>query len=110
MNRVLSGGLFVVGLLVATIATWNIYFGTPPVSQIILGAIGLGLAVFFAITLRENPDIRRIAVFALLALTILMVVPAAWSALQGTSLNALQITIALLGAIIFFVNMRMLPR
>lgn len=110
MNRTISAVLFVLGLLTATIVTWNIYFGSPPPSQIVMGALGLGVALFFAVTLRENPDIQRGAVFALLVLATLMVAPAAWGAFQGSPLTALQIIIALLGAILFFVNLRMLPR
>lgn len=110
MNRMISAVLFVLGLLAATITTWNIYFGSPPASQIVLGAIGLAIAIFFAVTLRENSDIQRGAVFALLVLATLMVAPAAWGAFQGLPLTALQVIIALLGAVLFFINLRMLPR
>jgi hypothetical protein len=102
--------LYFLALVAAVVAIWNIHFGTPPAGQIAIGTIGVGLAFFFVITLQENPVIQRLGVFGLMALEVLMVGPAVWRGFIGTPLQGLQIATALIGAILFFVNWRMLPR
>lgn len=110
MSRMFSGVLYLLGLAAAVVAVWNVYFSAPLPSQVIIGAIGLLLAFFFAITLQENPAIQRLSVFGLMALEVLMVGPAVWRAFVGAPLQGLQIATAVIGAVLFFVNWRMLPR
>ena len=109
--RLLGGFLYVVGCLLALIASWNVHFGEGViVGQLVVGFIGLGFAFFYATTLKENPQIQLVATGGLALLACVMLVPAMWRAFTGAALNGAQIATAVLGGLLIFVNWRMLPR
>jgi hypothetical protein len=110
MSRTVGGILGVLGLIAALIATWNIHFAEAPVGQIIIGALGLGLAFFFSITIQENPRIQRASVFGLMVADSVMIAPLVWKLFVGNPVTGLQVVTAVVGAILLFINWRMLPR
>ncbi len=89
---------------------WNIHFDELRLGQIVIGALGLALALFFVLTLQENPRIQRAAVFGMMAVEVVMTGPPVWQVFTGDRVHTLQIAVAAVGAILMFVNWRMLPR
>ena len=110
MSRVLGGIISVVGLVLASIAIYNIYFSEPLIGQIVIGACALVIAFAYAITLQENPHFQRVAVFVLMGISGLMLIPSIWFVFTGAQVNGLQIIVAIFGAVLLFVCWRMLPR
>jgi hypothetical protein len=110
MSRIVGGVVYILGLLAAVIAVWNVNFDSAPISQIVIGIVGLILAFLFVVTLQENPNIQRAGVFGMIALEIIMIAPTVWRAFAGVAITQLQIALALVGVMLLFVNWRMLPR
>ena len=110
MARKIGGILASSSLLLALIATFNVHFGEPPPGQIIIGALALILAFVFTASLQDSPNIQRIATFGLMAEEALMIVPTILQSFTGQAVSGVQIVVTFIGAILFFISWRMLPR
>jgi hypothetical protein len=111
MARIIGGIIAAVGFLFALLATINVHFVSDfPLSRVIIGAIGLALAFGYAVFIRENSTVQRVALLVIMGLCVLMTGPILVNLFIGTTVTALQIVTAILGFVLFFIGWRMLPR
>jgi hypothetical protein len=111
MARLIGGVISIIGYILGLIAIVNIQLLQHVLApQLIIGSIGLVVAFIFTATLQENPQAQRIASYMLIGLGALMSLPVIFMAFSGAEIIILQILTAVIGLVLMFVSLRMVPR
>jgi hypothetical protein len=111
MAITIAGIISLLGYLFALVAVVNFHFSSDvPLGRAIIGAIGLIIAFLYTISIQEKPLLQRIATFCLLGLAVVMAAPSIWRLFWGTDITVAQVTLAVLGSVLFFICWQMLPR
>ncbi len=111
MARIVGGFITFVGLILAGIAAFNVYFADGLIiGQVVVGVLGLIAAFALTATFQEHPMVQRILAIGMLILAFLMCGPIIYLLFVGKVITFIQIITALAGFVLLYLTWRMLPR